>query len=229
MATVDRYAIAWSLAIVAIGVGIAFYGSQGGDLTSPTPSNITTTIERTSDTIDDTIDTAEEVLERSTSDVVDSALDKTEEAIEETSEFVEEVIEDPESVLEPSIRGEEIGTQTVDPFEDIAEEVKEESSTPITLSVSIPANTSTPGCEQDNECYLPMNIVLNTGDTVLWSNDDTAAHTVTGGSPAQGPSGIFDSGLIIAGQTYEFTFNEPGKHDYFCMVHPWMVGTIDVK
>jgi plastocyanin len=33
----------------------------------------------------------------------------------------------------------------------------------------------------------------------------------------------------MADATYEFTFDEAGSYDYFCMVHPWMVGSITVN
>ena len=62
-----------------------------------------------------------------------------------------------------------------------------------------------------------------------WDNVDNAAHTVTGGSPADGPSGVFDSSLLMAGLDYSFTFNDAGSYDYFCMVHPWMVGSVTVN
>ncbi|MGB0855805.1 MAG: PEFG-CTERM sorting domain-containing protein, partial [Nitrosopumilus sp.] len=66
------------------------------------------------------------------------------------------------------------------------------------------------------------------GETVTWSNDDTAAHTVTSGSAAGGADGVFDSGLFTAGTTFSQTFEEEGTFDYFCMVHPWMVGSVTV-
>ena len=46
---------------------------------------------------------------------------------------------------------------------------------------------------------LTSKITINAGDTVEWVNVDTAAHTVTGGSPADGPSGVFDSSLVMGG------------------------------
>jgi plastocyanin len=109
------------------------------------------------------------------------------------------------------------------------EEVMEKSTGPTTVHVEIPIGTSVPGCEETNECWSPADITINAGDTVHWMNVDTAAHTVTGGSPADGPSGVFDSSLVMADATYEFTFDEAGSYDYFCMVHPWMVGTISVN
>ena len=72
-------------------------------------------------------------------------------------------------------------------------------------------------------------ITIEEGQTVCWKNDDTAAHTVTSGSQADGPDGIFDSSLVMAGALFKVTFDESGSYDYFCMVHPWTGGTIIVS
>ena len=108
-------------------------------------------------------------------------------------------------------------------------EEMEESSEPQTVSVDTPVGTSVPGCETTNECWTPASVTINAGDTVEWTNSDTAAHTVTGGLPADGPSGVFDSSLFMAGATFSHTFEEAGSYDYFCMVHPWMVGDVQVN
>lgn len=99
---------------------------------------------------------------------------------------------------------------------------------PMTAKVSMPAGTSVPGCETTNACYIPATASVAVGGTVTWSNDDTAAHTVTSGSPQNGPDGNFDSSLVLGGKTYEFTFKNAGSYDYFCMVHPWMTGKVQV-
>ena len=109
------------------------------------------------------------------------------------------------------------------------EETHEEPAGPTTHTVDIPTGTSVPGCEESNACYSPADISINAGDTVEWINVDTAAHTVTGGCPADGPSGVFDSSLVMASANYAFTFDDAGSYDYFCMVHPWMVGSVTVN
>jgi len=109
------------------------------------------------------------------------------------------------------------------------EVMMEESTGSTTIHVEIPIGTAVPGCEETNSCFTPADISINAGDTVHWMNVDTAAHTVTGGSPANGPSGVFDSSLVMADATYAFTFDETGSYDYFCMVHPWMTGSISVN
>lgn len=119
------------------------------------------------------------------------------------------------------------------PMMEKEEVMKEEESPamtgPQTVEVSIPVGTAVPGCEETNECYIPATVSINVGDTVSWSNDDTAAHTITAGSAADGPSGAFDSSLLIAGGIFEHTFDSSGNYDYYCMVHPWMVGDVKVS
>jgi len=94
--------------------------------------------------------------------------------------------------------------------------------------VSVPAGSGVPGCEETNECWFPADISIGVGETVIWTNDDTAAHTVTSGSAADGPDKIFDSSLFMAGAEFSHTFDTEGTYPYFCMVHPWMAGTVIV-
>lgn len=95
-------------------------------------------------------------------------------------------------------------------------------------TVNIAEGSGMPGCENTDECYLPYSITVSPGDTVEWNNVDSAAHTVTSGNVSDGYDGIFDSSLFMSGLTFEFTFNEAGTFDYFCMVHPWMTGKVIV-
>jgi len=99
---------------------------------------------------------------------------------------------------------------------------------PFTGTISAPAGSSVPGCEETNECFIPAEVSIGIGDTVTWYNADTAAHTVTSGIPGES-DGIFDSSLFMAGTTFEHTFDEAGQYDYFCMVHPWMTGKVQVN
>ena len=89
--------------------------------------------------------------------------------------------------------------------------------------------SSTPGCEDTNACFIPNPVTISVGETVTWENTDNAAHTVTSGSPADGPDGVFDSSLIMAGgASFSHTFDAAGTYDYFCMVHSWMAGSVIV-
>ena len=109
-------------------------------------------------------------------------------------------------------------------------EVEPEPETlPMVTTISIPAGVGVPGCEETTECYLPYEVTVEAGATVIWSNDDNAVHTVTSGHPVSGIDELFDSGIFMSGDTFEFTFNDAGIFDYFCMVHPWMAGIVYVS
>ncbi|MFB5629185.1 MAG: plastocyanin/azurin family copper-binding protein, partial [Nitrosarchaeum sp.] len=77
--------------------------------------------------------------------------------------------------------------------------------------------------------FLPDATSVNLHDKVLWRNLDSVAHTVTSGDPTVGPSGEFDSGLLNSGASFEHTFDTSGTYDYFCMLHPWVTGTVQVS
>jgi len=111
------------------------------------------------------------------------------------------------------------------------QEIPIPSPPPSSTDVVIPAGTSVPGCEESDACFLPSVFVIDEGETVTWYNADSAAHTVTSGSAAEGPDGYFDSSLFMAGTSFSVNFNgySPGEYVYHCMVHPWMIGTVIVQ
>jgi len=87
--------------------------------------------------------------------------------------------------------------------------------------------SSSPGCTPN--CFIPSTIAISTGDSVTWVNLDTAAHTTTSGTPGYGSSDVWNSNLMMAGGTsFAYTFDTAGTYPYFCLVHPWMVGTVIV-
>ena len=99
------------------------------------------------------------------------------------------------------------------------------------ISIDIVEGSSVPGCEETSDgCYILNTTVLSKADAqVTWYNTDTAAHTVTSGTPADGPDGLFDSSVIPAGGQYKKDFERGfsnGVYDYYCVVHTWMTGTL---
>ncbi|HSA98931.1 MAG TPA: cupredoxin domain-containing protein, partial [Candidatus Nitrosotenuis sp.] len=73
-----------------------------------------------------------------------------------------------------------------------------------------------------NKSFHPGTIRVNAGDTVRWDNKDTGVHTVTS------KDGTFDSGMIMKGGSFENKFVQKGTFDYFCALHPWMKGSVQV-
>jgi plastocyanin len=69
--------------------------------------------------------------------------------------------------------------------------------------------------------FNPSSITISPGDTVRWTNMDSATHTVVGDS--------ISSGNLKNGDTYKQTFTKPGTYNYQCSIHPSMKGMIIVK
>jgi nitrite reductase (NO-forming) len=94
--------------------------------------------------------------------------------------------------------------------------------------VVIPEGAWDPNAEYS---FFPGDLTVSVGTTVTWTNRDQVVHTVTSGSSdgtVGQPDGLFDSGLFGVGETFQFTFTEPGTYSYFCTPHPWMQGSVTV-
>ncbi len=61
------------------------------------------------------------------------------------------------------------------------------------------------------------------GMEVIWTNNDSMAHTVTF------DNGMADSGSIAPGGTFAFFFTKPGTYAYHCTFHPNMKGSLSIK
>lgn len=93
--------------------------------------------------------------------------------------------------------------------------------------IIIPEGAAIP--EDGRIFYDPETINVSTGTTIEWINEDNAMHTATSGSPTNGADGAFDSQILNLGDTYQFTFADAGNYDYYCILHPWMIGTVNVE
>jgi plastocyanin len=75
----------------------------------------------------------------------------------------------------------------------------------------------------DDLDFEPFNLTVSIGATVTWTNNDAVSHTVTSDDV-----GLFDSGTMTNGETFQFTFTEIGQYFYHCDLHPEMHGVITV-
>jgi|SRR3989338_9042196 len=71
--------------------------------------------------------------------------------------------------------------------------------------------------------FVPSDVSLKVGDSVIWTNEDDAAHTI------QSDDGTLMSEQLSKGDVYAYTFSKEGKYDYTCGIHPEMKGTVTVK
>ena len=56
------------------------------------------------------------------------------------------------------------------------------------VTITNAPGSATPGCEDTNNCFIPSVVTVDLGTIVTWENTDTAAHTATSGSAADGPT-----------------------------------------
>ncbi|MGW4208040.1 cupredoxin domain-containing protein [Lentzea sp. NPDC004789] len=90
----------------------------------------------------------------------------------------------------------------------------------LTFAVSTASAATTHQIPISRYAYQPATMTVHVGDVVTWTNQDQAAHDVAGGT--------FHSPMLAQGQSWSFTFTQPGTFDYVCSVHPDMRAQIVV-
>ncbi len=94
-------------------------------------------------------------------------------------------------------------------------------------SVIIPFGAS----DQNSLPFEPKDIVVASGSTVTWTNQDSALHTATSGRPSNNDAGkIFDTGLLGPGDSATVRIDGlPRTITYYCVLHPFMTGSITIS
>jgi len=128
------------------------------------------------------------------------------------------------------------------------------TSTPTTTSSSsvppqasksqaaIPSGASTPPSSWDGSTHVTsalyfspsiIVVVVGVNNTVVWTNQDSAPHTIFSYSVPAGASSFNSNAAnpsgVPAGGTFTYTFQTPGVYKYYCTFHPWMGGEVIVK
>jgi plastocyanin len=95
------------------------------------------------------------------------------------------------------------------------------------LTTSPAPAPAAPGIGVTITATLCPNIVLDAGQSVLWTNEDEAEHVVRHLAAEGG--GQFDSGELASGDSFSFTFVEAGQYVYACSADGKMTGTVTVE
>ena len=75
----------------------------------------------------------------------------------------------------------------------------------------------------DGLAFNPAVLNVPAGTIVVWYNNDSVTHTVTA------RDNLFDSGNLSPGDTFRYDFDQSGALEYYCRIHPSMVGIITVE
>jgi plastocyanin len=87
-----------------------------------------------------------------------------------------------------------------------------EAAKPATVKVAI-----------ENMKYSPADVTVNAGDTIVWTNNDVVAHTVTS------TTGLFDSQMIAPGASWKYVTKKTGTFEYKCSYHQPMTSRFTVR
>lgn len=83
----------------------------------------------------------------------------------------------------------------------------------------------TKNVEISDFAFNPQEITINKGDSIMWTNKDTASHTIVSDTGSE----INSPYALTNGQTYVHTFNTVGTYDYHCSIHASMKGRVIVQ
>jgi plastocyanin len=92
-----------------------------------------------------------------------------------------------------------------------------------TSNLSAPARAADASVTIDNFTFSPGRLTVKAGTTVTWVNQDDIPHTVASNTK------VFKSKALDTDDKFSFTFATAGVYDYFCSLHPHMMGTIVVE
>jgi plastocyanin len=71
--------------------------------------------------------------------------------------------------------------------------------------------------------FQPAELTVSPGDTLVWENKDFVPHTATARDAS------WDSKTLNADSSWRYVAEKPGRYDYYCIFHPTMRGTIEVR
>ena len=66
-------------------------------------------------------------------------------------------------------------------------------------------------------------VTIDAGAAIQWTNRDQTIHNIVS------KDGKFASPGLDTGDTWTYTFAQPGDYPYFCALHPHMTGIIHVR
>jgi amicyanin len=101
------------------------------------------------------------------------------------------------------------------------------ASAPLVAAIVLPVwaqNIPAAAVSIDNFTFNPPSLTVKAGTTVTWTNKDDIPHGIASSGNAFTRSKALDTN-----DSFSFTFTTPGTYQYFCYIHPHMVGTIVVE
>jgi plastocyanin len=89
---------------------------------------------------------------------------------------------------------------------------------------SLQADAASQSVTMAGYAFQPVQVSVRVGDSVTWTNQDQAPHDATATSAPV----MFHSPTLSTGQSWTYTFTQPGTYSYICSIHPSMRAQIVV-
>jgi len=96
-------------------------------------------------------------------------------------------------------------------------------SPPVPQTVAAAPSATGPSIEIAKHRFSLPTVTVPAGTTVTWVNHDDDAHTVVS------TVAMFRSPGLDTDDTFSYRFTKPGTYQYFCTLHPLMIGTVIVR
>jgi plastocyanin len=94
----------------------------------------------------------------------------------------------------------------------------------LTVLAPTPAMAASQAVTMAQYAFAPASLTVHVGDSITWTNHDQAPHDVT---TTAGPVAVH-SPMLTTGQSWTYTFTQPGAYAYLCSIHPDMKAAITV-
>ncbi len=121
-----------------------------------------------------------------------------------------------------------VGMRLNSPSDDLSNQVPDNSQVQDNSTTigdnNVGSSVKTYPAEISGFAFSPSTLTIKVGDTVTWTNQDAAKHTVTSDSGSE-----LNSELLGKGRSYSHTFATAGTYNYHCTPHPYMTGKVIVE
>jgi plastocyanin len=95
---------------------------------------------------------------------------------------------------------------------------------PIATRTTSPSTKVVTTIYMRNNTFVPRELTVLPGTGITWINDDSVVHSV---KTIGNATGMFNSGDMISGSQWSYTFGErEGRYEFTCTYHPEMKGTV---
>jgi len=99
------------------------------------------------------------------------------------------------------------------------------------IIIDVGSQTDDVACDGEHACFIPYSETIFIDEEANFYNADNTTHTIVFGIPTEtiDYDAILDRAVLRVGQTHTVSFDKYEDYQYYCHLHPWMTGVIQVR